>query len=101
MAGSGTSTGLCRVLPCRRPRRRRVEGYPDPAVERAVRDIREVRRELSLMYMEMEDIAETLPPRLRRRAEKIIDMFLDAKISAKDALQRIRRLKKLAEKEKK
>ena len=77
---------------------RRTHSPIDDPIEKAVRDVREARRALSLMYAEMEDIAETLPPGLRRRAERIIDMFLDARIDAEDALRMIRRLREMAEK---
>ena len=32
--------------------------YPDPAIERAVREVRRIRDELSLVYAELEELAE-------------------------------------------
>ena len=63
--------------------------YPDPAVERAVREVRRIRDELSLVYAELEELAEKAGT---REAERIVDEWLEGRMSDEEAKRKLRAL---------
>ena len=63
--------------------------YPDPPIERAVREVRRIRDELSLVYAELEELAEKAGT---GEAEKVIDEWLEGRISDEEAERKLRAL---------
>ena len=63
--------------------------YPDPAAERAVREVRRIRDELSRVYAELEELAEKAGT---REAERIIDNWLEGRIGDEEAGRKLRAL---------
>ncbi len=63
--------------------------HVDPAVERAVREVRRIRDELSLVYAELEELAKKAGT---REAEKVVDEWLEGRISDEEAKRKLRAL---------
>ena len=63
--------------------------YPDPAVEKAVREVRRIRDELSRVYTELEELAQKAGT---REAERIVDEWLEGRISDEEARRKLRAL---------
>ena len=63
--------------------------YPDPAVEKAVREVRRIRDELSRVYTELEELAQKADT---REAERVVDEWLEGRISDEEARRKLRAL---------
>ena len=61
----------------------------DPAVERAVREVRRIRDELAKVYVELEDLAAKADT---KEAEKVVEAWLEGRIGDEEAKRKLRAL---------
>jgi len=61
----------------------------DPAVERAVREVRRIRDELAKVYVELEDLAAKAGT---KEAEKVVEAWLEGRIGDEEAKRKLRAL---------